>query len=219
VCCFSLPRRPRTSRAPVCSLMRASRPSDPRSLLHRRDPVSVHGDHAHRALTLLTSLAVYCAWSAGSGRAINRYPDVPVDGHDLLAAPGRSGAGTGETAMTLGKGHRAALSDTTSNSVSQLRPTVEERSSMPCSMRLPCALGKNMPKCGATQACGAQACLAHGVDPDCTPLRCRPPRHRKPKSASADHALYPRCRRSNPRAVHHLSTVSPLGLVASLLLR
>jgi hypothetical protein len=52
---------------------------------------------------------------------------------------------------------------------------------MPCSMRLSCALGKNMPQCGATQACGAQACLAHGVDPGCPPLRCRPPRHRKQK--------------------------------------
>jgi hypothetical protein len=52
---------------------------------------------------------------------------------------------------------------------------------MPCSMRLPCALGKNMPQFGATQACGAQARLAHGVDPGCTPLRCRPPRHRKQK--------------------------------------
>jgi hypothetical protein len=75
---------------------------------------------------------------------------------------------------------------------------------MACIMRLPCALGKNIPQCGATQACGAQACLAHSVDPGCTPLRYRPPRHRKQKRASADHALCPRCRRSDPRAVHRL---------------
>ena len=95
-----------------------------------------------RALTLLTSLAVYRAWSAGSGRAIDRDPDVPVNGHDRLAAPGRSGVGADETAMTLGKGHRAALSDTTPNCASvPLRhhwgPRVQRMLTVPLLLR-PC---------------------------------------------------------------------------------
>src|SRR5262245_6793148 len=52
VCCFWLPRKPRTSRAPVCSSMVASRPSDSLSPLNRRDPVSVHGNNTNRAMTL-----------------------------------------------------------------------------------------------------------------------------------------------------------------------
>jgi 2-keto-3-deoxy-L-rhamnonate aldolase RhmA len=67
----------------------------------------------------------------------------------------------------------------------------------------------------------AAACKHHGVVPGMyfIPPDMDPNWHRQQQRASADHALCPRYSRSDPRAVHRLSTVSPLGLGASLRLR
>ena len=117
----------------------------------------------------------------------------------------------------------------TPNSVSQLRPTVEERSSR-------WTIARFIFLCRVACVClvpWARTCLSAGQHRHVAHrhashtasilavLLCAValPGIATQESASADHALCPRCRRSTPRAVHRLSTVSPLGLAASLLLR
>ncbi len=49
---------------------------------------------------------------AGPERALDGHRDVPHHGDDLLAAPGRGGAGAAGSAITRGEGHPASPCDT-----------------------------------------------------------------------------------------------------------